>query len=242
MSLCAKCRYVHVISKYMSIKPEIPALPIVMPSTKDPLPSRSLSLKSMQSKLMTTTSPLESSHLFCSSDTPLQQDEKLIDYLLSIAHKRHISCNTEILRTSSPTRGDIPIYALVVDSEGNLIGLGGNERELTYSPIDHAEITALRQAAQTRRGWNLEDCTLAVTLEPCPMCAGAIAQAHIKHVAFGAWNPKTGACGSVWDILRDPHIGPNPSIRGGIRRTECEELLGTFFKTLNTSQKFSNNK
>lgn len=176
----------------------------------------------------------DSSPLFYSSDTSLQQDEKLIDYLLSYARKENISCAHKTSHTPSPARDDIPIYALVVDGTGTLIGLGENKREISHSPIDHAEINALRQAAQTQGTWNLEDCTLAVTLEPCPMCAGAIAQAHIKHVVFGAWNPKMGACGSVWDILRDPHIGSLPSVRGGVRRKECEELLGTFFQTINS--------
>lgn len=80
------------------------------------------------------------------------------------------------------------------------------------------------------RGWSLEDCTIVVTLEPCPMCAGAILSCHLGRVVFGAWDPKIGACGSVWDILRDPHVGPSPEVIGGVRQEECARVLRGFFQ------------
>ena len=88
---------------------------------------------------------------------------------------------------------------------------------------------AMRQAAQALGAWNLADCTLAVTLEPCPMCAGACIQTHIGTIAFGAWDPKLGACGSIWDIPRDPHIGHSPEVHGGVLEGECQSILTDFF-------------
>ena len=97
-------------------------------------------------------------------------------------------------------------------------------------PLAHAEVLAMRQAAaETRRAWNLADCTLVVTLEPCPMCAGACLQTHIGRIVFGAWDAKLGACGSVWDIPRDPHIGHSPEVIGGVREGECAGPPGGVF-------------
>ena len=98
---------------------------------------------------------------------------------------------------------DVPIGAVVLNADGEIIGKGGNERELTGDPTAHAEIIALRNAAEKIGSWRLEDCTLVVTLEPCAMCAGAILQSRIPRVVFGAWDVKAGAAGSLWDLLRD---------------------------------------
>ena len=103
--------------------------------------------------------------------------------------------------------GDVPVGAVVVDADGQIIGRGYNTREADGDPLAHAEIIAMREAARALGSWNLSDCTLAVTLEPCPMCAGACVQTHIGTIVFGAWDSKLGACGSIWDIPRDPHIG-----------------------------------
>ena len=120
-------------------------------------------------------------------------------------------------------------YRLVLDAAGQIVGRGYNTREADGDPLAHAEIIAMRQAAQALGAWNLADCTLAVTLEPCPMCAGACIQTHIGTIAFGAWDPKLGACGSIWDIPRDPHIGHSPEVHGGVLEGECQSILTDFF-------------
>ena len=125
--------------------------------------------------------------------------------------------------------GDVPVGALVIDAHGAVIGRGYNTREAAGDPLAHAEIIAMREAAQTRGDWNLADCTLVVTLEPCPMCAGACLQTRIGNIVFGAWDAKLGACGSVWDIPRDPHVGHEPEVHGGVREWECAALLAAFF-------------
>lgn len=125
--------------------------------------------------------------------------------------------------------GDVPVGALVLDEHGAVIGCGYNTREAAGDPLAHAEIIAMREAAQTRGDWNLADCTLVVTLEPCPMCAGACLQTRIGRIVFGAWDAKLGACGSVWDIPRDPHVGHTPEVHGGVREEECAALLAAFF-------------
>ncbi|KFI60139.1 nucleoside deaminase [Bifidobacterium gallicum] len=126
--------------------------------------------------------------------------------------------------------GDVPIGACVLDAGGRVIGRGHNMRERNLDPLAHAEIEAMREAAATLGSWNLEDCTLVVTLEPCPMCAGACLQTHVGRIVFGAWDAKLGACGSVWDLPRDPHIGAHPEVYGGIRESECAQLLTAFFR------------
>ena len=126
--------------------------------------------------------------------------------------------------------GDVPVGALVLDASGAIIGRGYNTREAGGDPLAHAEVIAMRAAAETRGGdWNLADYTLVVTLEPCPMCAGACLQTHIGRIVFGAWDAKLGACGSVWDIPRDPHVGHTPEVIGGIREGECARILSSFF-------------
>lgn len=126
--------------------------------------------------------------------------------------------------------GDVPVGALVIDTAtGAIIGRGFNTREVDGDPLAHAEIIAMREAAASRGDWNLADCTLVVTLEPCPMCAGACLQTRIGTIVFGAWDAKLGACGSVWDIPRDPHIGHEPEVHGGVCEPECAALLAGFF-------------
>ncbi|NEG55663.1 nucleoside deaminase [Bifidobacterium sp. SMA15] len=127
--------------------------------------------------------------------------------------------------------GDVPVGALVIDDHGAVIGRGFNTREADGDPLAHAEIVAMREAAASRGDWNLADCTLAVTLEPCPMCAGACLQTRVGRIVFGAWDAKLGACGSVWDIPRDPHVGHEPEVYGGVREAECAALLAGFFAT-----------
>lgn len=125
--------------------------------------------------------------------------------------------------------GDVPCGAVVVDDSGRIIGEGFNERTRNADPLAHAEVIALRQAAANLGKWNLEECTLVVNLEPCPMCAGAAVMSHVGRIVFGAWDNKMGACGSVWDIPRDPHVGFFPEVVGGVREEESAELLRKFF-------------
>lgn len=125
--------------------------------------------------------------------------------------------------------GDVPCGAVVVDDSGRIISEGFNERTRNADPLAHAEVVALRQAAANLGKWNLEECTLVVNLEPCPMCAGAAVMSHVGRIVFGAWDNKMGACGSVWDIPRDPHVGFFPEVIGGVREGESAELLRRFF-------------
>jgi tRNA(adenine34) deaminase len=128
--------------------------------------------------------------------------------------------------------GDVPVGAVIINGAGEIIATGFNERELHQDPTAHAEIVALRKAASLAASWRLEDCTLVVTLEPCAMCAGAIAQARIKRLVFGAWDDRAGAVGSVWDVLRDPRALLPVEVVAGVRESECAELLSAFFKGL----------
>ncbi|SMH45017.1 tRNA-adenosine deaminase [Rathayibacter oskolensis] len=125
--------------------------------------------------------------------------------------------------------GDVPVGAVVVDADGVVIGRGRNERELHRDPTAHAEIVALREAAAARADWQLNGCTLVVTLEPCPMCAGAILAARIERVVFGAWDEKAGAAGSVHDLLRDRRHNHVVEVYPGVRAEESTRLLVDFF-------------
>lgn len=126
--------------------------------------------------------------------------------------------------------GDVPVGAVIFDSVGEIIATGHNERELHQDPTAHAEIIAIRNAAQKLGSWRLEDHTLVVTLEPCAMCAGAIAQSRLKTLVFGAWDEKAGAVGSVWDLLRDPRSTFRTEIRAGVLADDCAELLKEFIQ------------
>ncbi len=125
---------------------------------------------------------------------------------------------------------DVPIGAVVFDPTGVVVGRGNNLREFDNDPTAHAEIVALREAALAAKSWRLDNHTLVVTLEPCAMCAGAIAQSRIERVVFGAWDEKAGAVGSVWDILRDPRVPYQVEVVAGVLEDECSELLREFFK------------
>lgn len=131
---------------------------------------------------------------------------------------------------SSLKTEDVPVGALIVDSDNNVISTGYNEREAHQDPTAHAEIVAIRRAAQKLGTWRLDGCKLVVTLEPCAMCAGAIAQSRINTLVFGAWDEKAGAVGSVWDVLRDPRAIHKMEVVGGVLEAECAELLTNFFR------------
>ncbi len=131
---------------------------------------------------------------------------------------------------------DVPIGALILGPDGQVLATGRNEREAHGDPTAHAEVIAIRAAAEALRasgnddGWRLEDCTLVVTLEPCAMCAGAIVLSRIPKVIFGAWDEKAGAVGSVFDILREPRLNHWVEVYPGVREEECAKLLTDFFR------------
>lgn len=126
--------------------------------------------------------------------------------------------------------GDVPVGALIVNKNGLIIGTGSNEREANNDPTAHAEIVAIRNAAARMQNSRLDGCTIVVTLEPCPMCAGAIAQSRISKLIFGAWDTKGGAVGSVWDVIRDPRSLYKAEVIAGVCESECADLLRDFFE------------
>ncbi len=125
--------------------------------------------------------------------------------------------------------GDVPVGALVFSPKGEVLGVGHNLREAKGDPTAHAEVVAIRAAATALGNWRLEDCTLVVTLEPCVMCAGALVLARIGRLVLGTWDPKSGACGSVWDVVRDRRATHRVEVIGGIREQECSQILLDFF-------------
>ena len=129
----------------------------------------------------------------------------------------------------APATGDLPIGAVVADPAGRIIGRGRNRREASGDPTAHAEIVAIRRAAEVRGEWRLSDATLVVTLEPCVMCAGAILAARIPRVVFGAWDDKAGAAGSVHDLLRDRRLPVRAEVVAGVLEAESAALLRAFF-------------
>lgn len=134
-----------------------------------------------------------------------------------------------VLATEASTSDEIPVGAVVVDSAGRIIAEGRNTREETHDPTGHAEVEALRRAAASVGSWNLEGHTLVVTLEPCLMCAGAILQARIGRVVFGAWDDKAGAAGSMYDVLRDRRLPYRAEVVGGLEADAATALLRDFF-------------
>jgi tRNA(adenine34) deaminase len=125
--------------------------------------------------------------------------------------------------------GDVPVAAIVFDGAGKRLGVGRNEREKSQDPTAHAEIIAIRAAAEATGDWHLTDTTLVVTLEPCVMCAGAILAARIPRVVFGAWDEKAGAVGSVYDVLRDRRLNHIVEVTAGVQAEACSALLLDFF-------------
>lgn len=126
---------------------------------------------------------------------------------------------------------DVPVGAVVTGPDGVVLGVGANAREAPRAPdpTAHAEVLALRAAASALGTWRLEGCTLAVTLEPCTMCAGALGLARVARLVFGAWNPGAGAVGSLWDVVRDRRLNHRPEVVGGVLEAECGALLHDFF-------------
>jgi len=127
-------------------------------------------------------------------------------------------------------RGDVPVGAVVLGPGGIPVASAGNERELTGDPTAHAEVVAIRRAAEVLGRWRLTGCTLVVTLEPCTMCAGAIVAARIDHLVFGAFDDKAGAVASLFDVLRDTRLNHRPRVTSGVLEADCAALLGEFFE------------
>jgi len=130
---------------------------------------------------------------------------------------------------SALAAGEVPIGAVVLDPSGAVIASAHNEREALRDPTAHAEIVALRRAGAALGAWQLSGCTLVVTVEPCTMCAGALVLARVARLVFGAWDPKAGAVGSLWDVVRDRRLNHRPEVVAGVRESECAQLVAAFF-------------
>ncbi len=130
----------------------------------------------------------------------------------------------------APAHGDVPVGAVVVGADGRVLGAGHNDREGSGDPTAHAEVLALRAAAAVSGEWRLTGCTLVVTLEPCTMCAGAVVLSRVDRVVYGAADPKAGAVGSLWDVVRDRRLNHRPEVVRGVLADECSAVLRAFFE------------
>ena len=143
--------------------------------------------------------------------------------------------NEELMRLAiaeaARAQEDVPVGAVVLDPAGEVIASFHNQKELGDDPTAHAEVLAIRAAAEALGSWRLEGCKLVVTLEPCVMCAGAIVAARVSEVVFGSFDERVGAGGSLYDILRDPRLGSPVKVTGGVLEAECAELLTGFFES-----------
>ncbi|MGI8723372.1 MAG: nucleoside deaminase [Geodermatophilaceae bacterium] len=133
------------------------------------------------------------------------------------------------LAAAAASWGDVPVGAVVLDAAGSQLSSAANERELRGDPTAHAEVLALRAAAETTGSWRLTGATLVVTLEPCTMCAGAAVLSRVARIVYGARDPKAGAVGSLWDVVRDRRLNSRPEVLGGVRAEESARLLTAFF-------------
>ena len=133
------------------------------------------------------------------------------------------------LASEASAAGEVPVGCVICDAEGNIIGCGRNRREENSDATAHAEMEAIRNACAHKGDWRLDDCSLYVTLEPCPMCTGAIIQSRIPRIVFGAREPQTGSCGSVIDLFRE-NYGHSPAVYPGVLGDECAGLMKSFFK------------
>jgi tRNA(adenine34) deaminase len=130
---------------------------------------------------------------------------------------------------SAAAAGDVPVGAVVLDAGGAVVARARNRREADGDPTAHAEIVAIRAAARAVGSWRLDGLTLVVTLEPCTMCAGAITAARLSRLVYGAVDPRAGAVGSLWDVVRDQRLAPVPEVIGGVLADECLKMIRTFF-------------
>ena len=144
-------------------------------------------------------------------------------------YERAMRVALERAKFGSTASGDVPVGAVILNKDGEIISFGNNQKELLKDPLGHAEIVVIKAAARSMGSWRLDECTLVVTLEPCVMCAGAILAARIPRVVFGTWDEKAGAAGSVWDLLRDPRSLNKVEVITGVLEAECGEVLTQFF-------------
>ncbi|WP_369795908.1 tRNA adenosine(34) deaminase TadA [Actinoplanes sp. N902-109] len=147
------------------------------------------------------------------------------------ARPRHEAWMRRALTVATTSAEDVPVGAVIFDAAGAELAAAGNEREASGDPTAHAEVLALRRAAAATGSWRLDGCTLVVTLEPCTMCAGALVLARITTLVFGAWEPKTGAVGSLWDVVRDRRLNHRPEVYSGVLEDDCAALLRDFFRS-----------
>jgi tRNA(adenine34) deaminase len=145
-----------------------------------------------------------------------------VDYKLLMSNALQLADQAQL-------HNDVPVGALVVNQMGEIIGRGKNEREKSNDPLAHAELMAIKDAAKNLNSYRFDDLTLVVTLEPCAMCAGAIAQSRFSRLVFGAFDEKAGAVGSVWDLIRDPRALTKIEVVGGVLKDECAGILKDFF-------------
>jgi tRNA(adenine34) deaminase len=143
------------------------------------------------------------------------------------AHETWMRRAIEVATSSAE---DVPVGAVILGPDGSELAAAGNEREASGDPTAHAEVLALRRAAARLGTWRLDGCTLVVTLEPCTMCAGALVLARIATLVFGAWEPKTGAVGSLWDVVRDRRLNHRPEVYPSVLEAECVALMRGFFR------------
>ncbi|MCA1712879.1 MAG: tRNA adenosine(34) deaminase TadA [Actinobacteria bacterium] len=136
----------------------------------------------------------------------------------------------------APPHGDVPVGAVVLAADGGVVGVGHNDREGSGDPTAHAEVLALRAAAQAAGSWRLAGCTLVVTLEPCTMCAGAVVLSRVSRLVYGAADPKAGAAGSLFDVVRDRRLNSRPEVVSGVLAERSSELLRAFFRTYRGSR------
>jgi len=153
-------------------------------------------------------------------------------YLASLEPGMRLALDQVAEAAAGVADADVPVGAVILDEAGAVVGAGRNRREADRDPTAHAEIVAIRQAAQARQRWRLDGCTLFVTLEPCTMCAGAVTAARLDRLVFGAADPREGAAGSLWDVLRDRRLPHRVEVVGGVLADECAELLRAFFEHL----------
>ena len=143
----------------------------------------------------------------------------------------HVAWMRRALAVASSSGVDVPVGAVVYDATGTELASAGNERERLGDPTAHAEVLALRRAAEVTGTWRLDGCTVVATLEPCTMCAGAVVLARVAALVFGAWEPKTGAVGSLWDVVRDRRLNHRPEVYGGVLEAECGALIRNYFRS-----------
>ena len=151
---------------------------------------------------------------------------------LALAEAAGAAPETRSLRRAgpeSPDRADVPVGAVILDAGGGVLARARNRREADRDPTAHAEILAIREAARIMGQWRLDGCTLVVTLEPCPMCAGAVTLSRLARLVYGADDPKAGAVGSLWDVVRDRRLAHRPEVIRGVLARECAVLLRGFF-------------